>query len=100
MDLDEDLRCEWGLTKCGVLNFSASRAGFECIDTRSHLESCGGCTLAYGHAEATGEDCTAIPGVSAVSCHAGKCVVYTCRHGWVEQIDSEGVRSCITYQDY
>jgi len=95
MDLDEDIQCAWGLTKCGALNVAASRAGFECLDTRTHLESCGGCTLAYGHNEATGQDCTAIPGVSGVSCQANKCVVHSCKRGWVQRADSQGVKGCV-----
>ncbi|KAF9515657.1 hypothetical protein BS47DRAFT_775421 [Hydnum rufescens UP504] len=99
IDLDEDLRCAWGLTKCGAWNQPVAQVGFECLDTRSHLESCGGCTLAFGTNEATGQDCTAIPGVLGVLCEESKCVVHSCRRGWVEQVDDEGVMSCVKKED-
>lgn len=42
--------------------------GFECVDTQTSLEQCGGC-LESGE----GVDCTTIPNVSAVGCVAGVC---------------------------
>lgn len=48
---------------------------FECIDTLTDLESCGGCP---GH----GEVCSDILGAVSVECVAGKCVVRECEDGW------------------
>lgn len=47
-----------------------SSAGYECLDPRTELQSCGGCaTLGEGM------DCTAIPGAMGVGCQDGQCVV-------------------------
>jgi len=53
-----------------------SKRGFECIDTASNLEQCGACALDGG------VDCTAIPGVDAVGCVAGKCEIWACAEGY------------------
>ena len=57
-------------TKCPIPGLEHS---FECIDTRSNIESCGGC------ANAGGVDCTAIKGIGAVTCSAGSCNI-SCVH--------------------
>ncbi|KAL8291327.1 hypothetical protein RQP46_002305 [Phenoliferia psychrophenolica] len=49
---------------------------FECVDTTSNLEQCGGC------AGLGGTDCTALPGVDAVGCRAGRCEVWACAVGF------------------
>lgn len=41
---------------------------YECIDTQSELESCGGCA-----SSGEGVDCTTLPGVKSVTCRAGQC---------------------------
>ncbi|KAI5478701.1 esterase-like activity of phytase-domain-containing protein [Pseudohyphozyma bogoriensis] len=55
--------CPSYLTECAT-----SSASFECIDTNSNIESCGGCPGAGG------VDCTAVPGVHSVECVEGVCV--------------------------
>ncbi|KAL1413824.1 hypothetical protein Q8F55_001608 [Vanrija albida] len=74
--------CPGGRSACRVPGSN----DYECIDTTSELESCGGC--AYGDfvgngTLATGTDCTAIPGVvrGGVSCFRGDCVVTRCEKG-------------------
>lgn len=66
-------------------------ASFECIDTQTELESCGGCVNGVytgqdtaSNITSSGVDCTAIPGVSfgSVSCVRGQCVVSRCRRGY------------------
>ncbi|GAA5898559.1 hypothetical protein JCM8208_004697 [Rhodotorula glutinis] len=72
--LDSRLLCPVGEQACPIF----PRMGtYECLDTRSELESCGGCT-SKGH----GEDCTAIRGAQGVTCESGACHVYTCQVGW------------------
>ncbi|KAG7561961.1 hypothetical protein FFLO_02601 [Filobasidium floriforme] len=71
--------CPGRLQACSV-NGTASLDhswSYECIDTQSELESCGGCA-------STGEgvDCTALPGVRAVTCNAGQCEAYNCATGF------------------
>ncbi|KAL7424882.1 hypothetical protein Q5752_000568 [Cryptotrichosporon argae] len=77
------LACPAPATACIVGDDAAS---FECLDTRTELEACGGCTAGtYGDATApVGVDCTTLPGVAtdAVTCQAGQCVAYACRSGW------------------
>ncbi|GAA5870837.1 hypothetical protein JCM16303_001601 [Sporobolomyces ruberrimus] len=47
--------------------------GYECIDAKTNLEQCGGCT-----SDGQGQDCTAIFGVESVTCEQGRCVVVSC----------------------
>ncbi|GAA5871762.1 hypothetical protein JCM16303_000857 [Sporobolomyces ruberrimus] len=51
-------------------------SGFECVDTTSSLEQCGGC------ASQGGVDCTTLAGVESVGCNAGVCEVYSCSEGF------------------
>lgn len=106
-------KCDFGLTKCGLftgippskgdrdLSLSTTTStsitrddallgAYECLDTMTHLESCGGCvepyTLGLTPAEVRdlkpGVDCTADEGVSDVECRRGQCVVNKCRKGY------------------
>lgn len=52
-------------------------SGYECVDTQSNIESCGGCP-----GEGNGQDCTAIEGVADVACVNSVCLVTSCRRGW------------------
>ncbi|GAA5876553.1 hypothetical protein JCM16303_003577 [Sporobolomyces ruberrimus] len=72
--------CAAGHQSCAV----AGSSSFECIDTTSSLEQCGGC------ASQGGVDCTALPGVESVGCSAGVCEVYSCSEGfrWSAQADA------------
>ncbi|KAJ6491581.1 hypothetical protein DFH09DRAFT_369792 [Mycena vulgaris] len=81
-DIRSSQRCHMGLTACGVPGRGAN--SWECIDTQSDLESCGGCSYSdlFSGSEATGKDCTAIRGVSDVSCISGQCVVHKCMPGY------------------
>ncbi|GAA5912017.1 hypothetical protein JCM6882_002008 [Rhodosporidiobolus microsporus] len=72
--LDSRLLCPIGETACPIF----PRMGtYECLDTNTELESCGGC-LSKG----LGEDCTAIRGAQGVTCSSGACFVFTCQPGW------------------
>ena len=44
---------------------------FECIDTTSSLESCGGCL-----SDGTGVDCTSLPGAASFGCVQSVCEVW------------------------
>ncbi|KAF7793465.1 hypothetical protein EIP86_004577 [Pleurotus ostreatoroseus] len=81
--------CDVGYTACGVYGWQGfdSTEAWECIDTMSDLESCGGCTIAFGRNPARGVDCTAIPGVMDVACAVGSCVVRRCLPGWTVSVD-------------
>ncbi|GAA5915955.1 uncharacterized protein JCM6883_001064 [Sporobolomyces salmoneus] len=57
--------------------------GFECIDTSSSLENCGGC------ANAGGVDCSAIEGVSSSSCNMGTCEIWACADGYTWDASAE-----------
>ncbi|GHJ87520.1 hypothetical protein NliqN6_3922 [Naganishia liquefaciens] len=90
-------RCPQGLTSCAVAQ-NGKRQLYECMDTRSDLESCGGCLypdLRYGNSTASGgfgRDCTAIPNVAEVSCEASRCKIYACDPGY-ELVNDECVPS-------
>jgi len=77
---------------------------YECVDTRTNLESCGGCVVPYSLGSTSkevelGVDCTTLPGVSDVGCHRGKCIVRKCRKGYQlavkEREQDEGVLMCV-----
>ncbi|KAH8109445.1 hypothetical protein DFH11DRAFT_1731047 [Phellopilus nigrolimitatus] len=78
-------QCTPGESVCG-----APRGGYECIDTRTNPESCGGCALrnppspssSSSNVPGTGMDCTALEGVASVACRAGRCAVLACRPGF------------------
>ena len=76
-DLQLRLFCPVNQTACPV-----GRNGFECIDTTSNIESCGGCL-----SEGKGVDCGGIEGVADVNCLRGRCVVATCDRGWSVDVD-------------
>ncbi|KAK1921007.1 hypothetical protein DB88DRAFT_118340 [Papiliotrema laurentii] len=60
---------------------------YECLDTQSDLQSCGGCaSLQHG------VDCTAIAGARWMGCNEGKCEVYSCKKGWTRAGDGS---SCV-----
>ncbi|KAA1472658.1 hypothetical protein DENSPDRAFT_778802 [Dentipellis sp. KUC8613] len=73
--------CKASETVCG----SGTR-GWECLDTTSNLESCGGCLTPAPFPDApsaTGTDCSAIEAADRVQCLSGKCVVKDCKSGFV-----------------
>ncbi|GAA5841977.1 hypothetical protein JCM5353_003637 [Sporobolomyces roseus] len=73
-NLDSQLLCPAGETACPIF----PRMGtYECIDTSSELENCGGCS-----SRSQGEDCTLIKGALAVTCKSSKCNVFTCQPGY------------------
>ncbi|POY72685.1 hypothetical protein BMF94_4514 [Rhodotorula taiwanensis] len=63
--------CPDAFTACPLDN----RVGFECVDIQSNLEQCGACSVNGG------TDCTALPGVEAVGCVAGRCEIWSCVDG-------------------
>lgn len=83
-------------SKQGTLKFDSVKSGYECLDTQSTLESCGGCA-------STGEgvDCSKLPHASSMGCSEslssvylaffllmhctdeGKCTIFKCLPGFV-----------------
>ncbi|OCF43638.1 hypothetical protein I317_02530 [Kwoniella heveanensis CBS 569] len=87
--------CPPGLVSCRV---GDHQDAFECVDIKSDLESCGGCTtglygVVSGNATRVGKDCNTLTGVAmgAVTCTRGQCEVSACKYGYV-LIDNECVR--------
>ncbi|KZT60708.1 hypothetical protein CALCODRAFT_448152 [Calocera cornea HHB12733] len=76
-----DKMCPKGLSLCGVQS-SWSNTNWECIDTKTDLESCGGCVMGVMGTPSSGVDCTAIEGVEDVACDGGKCQVFSCAPGY------------------
>lgn len=83
-----DMHCTRGLQACPRY---AGRGGFECINTRSDPESCGGCRDLDG--KGSGSDCTAITGVSVTRCVKGSCVIDSCQKGYTKSLDGS---SCVS----
>lgn len=82
--------CPRGLEACSI---PGSGRAYECLDTSTELEACGGCVDGYfdeqmgtGRAvgRAVGTDCSTIDGVAlgGVSCVGGRCQVTSCRRGY------------------
>ncbi|GAA5820565.1 hypothetical protein JCM11251_003051 [Rhodosporidiobolus azoricus] len=76
--------CPDGETACPLPS-----GGFECIDTTTSLNSCGGCV----GAGQSGQNCLAIPGALNVQCLDSKCHVGSCFKGWKHTKDGNG--SCV-----
>ncbi|RXK35720.1 hypothetical protein M231_07009 [Tremella mesenterica] len=72
-----DLRCPSPLTACSLDATPSAHSSYECIDTTSTLDSCGGCVF-----QGQGQDCTSIEGADEVSCIKGSCQVSSCLRGW------------------
>ncbi|KAG9043095.1 hypothetical protein FS837_010035 [Tulasnella sp. UAMH 9824] len=76
------MHCTRGLESCPHYS---GRGGFECVDTQTDAESCGGCVSPDG--KGSGTDCTAIEGVSVARCAKGSCVIDACRKGYAKSLD-------------
>ncbi|KAK8866080.1 hypothetical protein IAR55_001231 [Kwoniella newhampshirensis] len=86
-------RCPSGMMACPITSMTnapllsaGSHIPFECVSPEEDLYSCGGCATL-----GTGTDCTAISGVSSVSCSAGICNVHSCQAGLFPTSD---LRAC------
>ncbi|BEJ14097.1 hypothetical protein CspHIS471_0312710 [Cutaneotrichosporon sp. HIS471] len=75
--------CPHGTEACLI---PGSVHAWECVDTSTDLESCGGCVTAVfdqPHRNATGVDCTIGAAVGGASCSRGICKQWRCTRGWV-----------------
>lgn len=82
------IRQNGGEGGAGAIGIDPIIGPYECIDTKTNLESCGGCVLegeVYG--QDGGQDCTAIEHMSSVKCVNRKCVVGACRSGYTVSSD-------------
>ncbi|WWD10341.1 hypothetical protein V865_008476 [Kwoniella europaea PYCC6329] len=83
--VNRDGLCPIGSTACLLADSGSS---YECLDTTSELESCGGCVHSsitpLANTTAGGVDCTSLPGVApnGVTCLEGRCNVYDCDDGY------------------
>ncbi|WWC63839.1 uncharacterized protein I303_106444 [Kwoniella dejecticola CBS 10117] len=75
--------CPRGAKACAV----PGTAAYECIDTRSELEACGGCL--FGEYQnplnsTVGIDCTSLAGIAqgAVTCANSQCEAFACKSGF------------------
>ncbi|KAG8987637.1 Dihydroxyacetone synthase [Tulasnella sp. JGI-2019a] len=73
--------CPRGKSACGI--YENGGDAWECVDTTSDLESCGGCTIPLRASSIPGVDCSQIPHISDVACVLGECRVFKCRRGFV-----------------
>lgn len=82
LSLQED-RCRVGQMLCGGWKKGVDE--WECVDTRSTLDSCGGCIYPYFFDEKppTGADCSSLPGAVDVECRNSRCIVHSCQPGYV-----------------
>ncbi|GAA5988908.1 hypothetical protein JCM10908_006224 [Rhodotorula pacifica] len=68
-----------------LTTFLNASGGYECLDTQGSLESCGGCA-STGH----GQDCTLIAHAGNVGCEQGRCIVSSCRFGYIPTAAFDG----------
>lgn len=74
--------CPKGFSACPISSLVGG--DFECVDTLSDLDNCGGCaTLGEG------QNCNAIPGVWNVGCEQSACKIYTCADGYTLSQDEQ-----------
>jgi hypothetical protein len=83
------LICPTGQSSC-LINPGFSKQT-ECLDLRTTLDSCGGCT-----SQGEGLDCTQIPNVEDVSCEYGACKIYSCERGF----KLENGTACVPDSEY
>ena len=112
-----DAQCKRDQEICGVLSdgLTIVPRGFECINTRSHKESCkyaavypsystlicslgGGCVLPIFAKQKRGQDCTSIVGALDVSCIDSTCVVHTCNDDFVVSDDESTCLPVLTLE--
>ncbi|WVW79566.1 hypothetical protein I302_101535 [Kwoniella bestiolae CBS 10118] len=75
--------CPKGAKACSI----PGRGSYECIDTSSELESCGGCMSGEYHSSSNvtiGTDCSSLPGVArgAITCYNSQCEAFACKKGY------------------
>ncbi|EIN06662.1 hypothetical protein PUNSTDRAFT_72005 [Punctularia strigosozonata HHB-11173 SS5] len=68
--------------------------GYECVNTHTSLEQCGGCVAAGESLDGVrsadgGRDCSTIPQAEDVSCYRGECHIKTCKEGYTVSSDGE-----------
>lgn len=71
----------WEVCETGTVGFGGKSAGWECVNTKSDLESCGGCQQPL-QGRSAGMDCTAIVGIDGVACVSGVCEINSCLKGY------------------
>ncbi|PPQ69711.1 hypothetical protein CVT25_012974 [Psilocybe cyanescens] len=80
--------CKSGETVCGISGRESTLL-YECVDTSSTKDSCGGCMAPHPFFEAepvrvaSGKDCSTIANTKSTSCSSYRCVVNDCKEGWV-----------------
>lgn len=73
-----DLKCARGHKRCPLYS---GFGGYDCVNTRTDPENCGGCVSIDGmqsndaDSGPAGMDCTAIPDISMVQCVKSQCVI-------------------------
>ncbi|KAI0705545.1 hypothetical protein C8Q76DRAFT_801292 [Earliella scabrosa] len=91
-------QCAKGHTVCGKYERRGALSDpWECVNTASDLESCGGCITPLDAHSPRGVDCSALPGVVDVACTTGLCVVHRCADGFTASRDNS---SCIATPAY
>jgi hypothetical protein len=79
--LAEGAACARGYSACPVPGLY--KVGmYECLDTSTNVESCGGCMTPFP-GNAAGVDCSAIVGAEEVDCIQGACKVVSCEPGFL-----------------
>ncbi|KAI9633975.1 uncharacterized protein MKK02DRAFT_28709 [Dioszegia hungarica] len=80
------LFCPLGRTACRVQGVEDA---YECIDTKTELESCGGCRWGEYASSASsnvtiGEDCSSMTAIArgGATCTNGRCTAFACRRGY------------------
>ncbi|KAF9465896.1 hypothetical protein BDZ94DRAFT_1296096 [Collybia nuda] len=77
--------CKPKETVCGIVGREGTLA-YECVDTRSTLDSCGGCVVQHSFIDTNrsvvkGRDCGLLPGILAAECFNSHCIINQCQSG-------------------
>ncbi|KAL8281058.1 hypothetical protein RQP46_006416 [Phenoliferia psychrophenolica] len=73
-----EYKCPGGERACPL----GTTGGYECLDTRTSLDSCGGCLVSESLHSPVGKNCLSIPGVMGVACQDSACNISSCLPGY------------------
>ncbi|KAI5449395.1 hypothetical protein NCC49_004737 [Naganishia albida] len=82
--------CPAAFTPCPV-----QPKGYECINIKSDIETCGACPGALGYdGKPLAVDCTSLPNTDMVSCEDGECSIGSCLDGFTYQPENN---TCVAH---
>ncbi|KAG6876913.1 hypothetical protein C0993_012128 [Termitomyces sp. T159_Od127] len=92
--------CKINESVCGIAGREDDSRAFECIDTQTSLDHCGGCVIPHPFYEpdrvaSKGVECGRLPHVISAQCIESTCVVSKCMEGFELSLDKTQCVSAI-----